>query len=200
MCSIDADDSSALPVYRPTDSGQLVRPLMLPCSKRYDVKDEERAFLALPSRHHFSQRERSVRANDGKFNLSSHLYPPIMSISGQTARGGPSNINLPTSPRSNLPGYIRRSSTAISNNNATNSSVSLRNSTIPTTPSTSSTIGSQYFSNVIVSGAAGPDILERPRDRSRNIEVSSSALAFLFAEMVSYTQNRVSGISDLEKK
>ncbi|PWN37885.1 TRAPP I complex, partial [Meira miltonrushii] len=46
----------------------------------------------------------------------------------------------------------------------------------------------------------GPDILERPRDRTRNNEVSASSLAFLFAEMVSYTQNRVSGISDLEKK
>lgn len=89
----------------------------------------------------------------------------------------------------------------MSNYNASSSSASMRNSTLPSTLSTASTVGgSQYFSNVVVSSAAGPDILERPRDRSRNSEVSSSALAFLFAEAVSYTQNRVSGISDLEKK
>lgn len=45
-----------------------------------------------------------------------------------------------------------------------------------------------------------PDIVDRPRDRTRQHEVSHSALSFLFAEMVSYTQNRVSGISDLERK
>lgn len=45
-----------------------------------------------------------------------------------------------------------------------------------------------------------PDILERPRDKTRNQEVAASALAFLYSEILSYTQNRVTGIADLEKR
>lgn len=50
-------------------------------------------------------------------------------------------------------------------------------------------------------GSTGPipDILERPRDKTRTAEVSASALQFLFAEMVAYTQLRVSGIADFER-
>ncbi|CAD6884776.1 unnamed protein product [Tilletia controversa] len=47
---------------------------------------------------------------------------------------------------------------------------------------------------------AGPDILERPRDKTRTSESSAAALAFLFAEMVSYTQSRSTGITDLEQR
>ena len=44
-----------------------------------------------------------------------------------------------------------------------------------------------------------PDILDRPRDKTRADEVSRSALQFLFAEMVSYCQERVSGIAQFEQ-
>lgn len=44
------------------------------------------------------------------------------------------------------------------------------------------------------------DLLDRPRDKTRTTMVAASSLAFLFAEMVSYTQGRVSGIGELEKK
>ena len=44
-----------------------------------------------------------------------------------------------------------------------------------------------------------PDILERPRDKTRNAEVSLSALQYLFSEMVTYSQSRVAGIGDLER-
>ncbi|WFC93457.1 Trafficking protein particle complex subunit 31 [Malassezia brasiliensis] len=49
--------------------------------------------------------------------------------------------------------------------------------------------------------AAGPvpDILERPRDKTRASEVDLSALQFLFAEMVAYAQTRVSGIAEFER-
>ncbi|UZJ52315.1 hypothetical protein CBS101457_001635 [Exobasidium rhododendri] len=121
-----------------------------------------------------------------------------MSNATQTGRSVTSSTSIPVSPRATLPGYIRRSSAAIS---SPNSSASNRNSTIPTTPSAGSVqANNASFGSVIVTGVGGPDILDRPRDRSKNLEVSSSALAFLFAEMVSYTQNRVAGISDLEKK
>lgn len=47
--------------------------------------------------------------------------------------------------------------------------------------------------------ASAPDVLDRPRDKTRADEVSQSALQFLFAEMVSYCQERVSGIADFER-
>lgn len=168
-----------------------------------------------------------------------------------------SSMTLPMSPRSSVPGYIRRASnmspaTATASSSSSSSSMhggamgsprapaasaslsSLRSSTNPTTPSSASTIGVQYLPSMLggpssssagsagaaatsagIAGSAagqaaegqqagafaqGPDILERPRDRTRNSEVSASSLAFLFAEVVSYTQNRVLGISDLERK
>ena len=99
-----------------------------------------------------------------------------------------SSATFPISPRANVPGYVRRSSAAL-------------NGTFPGTPVSAQSIYSGIGqNNQQQSSALGPDILERPRDRTRNNEVSASSLAFLFAEMVSYTQNRVSGISDLERK
>ena len=69
------------------------------------------------------------------------------------------------------------------------------------------------FSSVAHAGAAptggvaggliesrGPDIVERPRDKTENAEVAASSLAFLYAEIVSYVQGRVSGIAELEKR
>lgn len=44
-----------------------------------------------------------------------------------------------------------------------------------------------------------PDVLDRPRDKTRSAEVSHSALQFLFAEMVTYAQDRVSGIAEFEQ-
>lgn len=46
----------------------------------------------------------------------------------------------------------------------------------------------------------GVDVYERPLGKARNSEVALSSLGFLFAEMVAYTQNRVSGITELEKR
>ncbi|OAJ36353.1 hypothetical protein BDV3_000989 [Batrachochytrium dendrobatidis] len=45
-----------------------------------------------------------------------------------------------------------------------------------------------------------PTILDRNLNRTRSSEVSLSAYAFLFSEMLQYAQKRVNGIQDLEKK
>ncbi|KAK2461730.1 hypothetical protein APHAL10511_006193 [Amanita phalloides] len=47
---------------------------------------------------------------------------------------------------------------------------------------------------------ARPDIYDRNLNKSRSAEVSGSAFAFLFSEVVQYTQKRVSGINDLERR
>ncbi|KAH6917137.1 transporter particle subunit trs31 [Coprinopsis sp. MPI-PUGE-AT-0042] len=46
----------------------------------------------------------------------------------------------------------------------------------------------------------GPSIYDRPLNKSRGVEVSASAFAFLFSEIVQYTQKRVNGINDLERR
>ena len=67
----------------------------------------------------------------------------------------------------------------------------------PTAPSMSR-VSSDGMRMSAASGSV-PDILERPRDKTRHAEVSLSALQFLFAEMVVYAQDRVSGIAEFEQ-
>jgi len=45
-----------------------------------------------------------------------------------------------------------------------------------------------------------PNIYDRNLNKTRNAEVSGAAFAFLFSEIVQYTQKRVSGINDLERQ
>lgn len=47
---------------------------------------------------------------------------------------------------------------------------------------------------------ARPNIYDRQLNKTRTAEVSSAAFAFLFSEVVQYTQKRVSGINDLERR
>ncbi|KAF9478714.1 transporter particle subunit trs31 [Pholiota conissans] len=49
-------------------------------------------------------------------------------------------------------------------------------------------------------GPNRPNIYDRPLNKTRSAEVSASAFAFLFSEVVQYTQKRVSGINDLERQ
>ncbi|KAI0035241.1 NO signaling/Golgi transport ligand-binding domain-containing protein [Vararia minispora EC-137] len=45
-----------------------------------------------------------------------------------------------------------------------------------------------------------PNIYDRPLNKTRSAEVSASAFAFLFSEIVQYTQKRVGGINDFERR
>ncbi|KAH8806386.1 putative CRAL-TRIO domain-containing protein C23B6.04c [Hyaloscypha sp. PMI_1271] len=56
-----------------------------------------------------------------------------------------------------------------------------------------SQLGLRYPSN-------GKTIYHRPLNRSRTQELSQASFAYLFGEMVSYAQKRVTGIQDLEKR
>ncbi len=46
----------------------------------------------------------------------------------------------------------------------------------------------------------GKTIYQRPLNRTKTSELSQSSFAYLFSEMVSYAQKRVTGIQDLEKR
>ncbi|KAH0838649.1 NO signaling/Golgi transport ligand-binding domain-containing protein [Lanmaoa asiatica] len=61
------------------------------------------------------------------------------------------------------------------------------------TPSISTTLASYRPAN-------RPNIYDRNLNKTRTAEISASAFAFVFSEMVQYTQKRVSGINDLERR
>lgn len=46
----------------------------------------------------------------------------------------------------------------------------------------------------------GKTIYHRPLNRSKTSELSKASFAYLFSEMVTYAQRRVTGIQDLEKR
>jgi trafficking protein particle complex subunit 5 len=45
-----------------------------------------------------------------------------------------------------------------------------------------------------------PSIYDRNLNRSRGLELSHSAYTLLFSEMVTYAQNKVEGIAELERR
>lgn len=48
--------------------------------------------------------------------------------------------------------------------------------------------------------ASGKTIYHRPLNRTKTAELSQASFAYLFSEMVTYAQRRVTGIQDLEKR
>ena len=46
----------------------------------------------------------------------------------------------------------------------------------------------------------GKTIYHRPLNRTKTAELSQSSFAYLFSEMVTYAQRRVTGIQELEKR
>ncbi|KAJ4288268.1 Trafficking protein particle complex subunit 31 [Collariella sp. IMI 366227] len=61
------------------------------------------------------------------------------------------------------------------------------------TASSKEQTGLRYPSN-------GKTIYHRPLNRTKTAELSQSSFAYLFSEMVSYAQRRVTGIQELEKR
>lgn len=46
----------------------------------------------------------------------------------------------------------------------------------------------------------GKTIYHRPLNRTKTAELSQASFAYLFSEMITYAQRRVTGIQDLEKR
>lgn len=70
----------------------------------------------------------------------------------------------------------------------------------PTSSSTRFSIPSAPTAASNKSSAPRPNIYDRNLNKTRVSEVSASAFSFLFSEVVQYTQKRVSGINDLERR
>ncbi|PWN39045.1 TRAPP I complex [Ceraceosorus guamensis] len=141
------------------------------------------------------------------------------SASGVGGSGGGGGITSPLSPRASMPSYARRSSTLVSLSSAGGSSrdrdslssVSRAGTTTtfssaagPSTPTSSvhhpHTPGTGGIAAQSGAVLGGETILDRPRDKTKSSQVGSAAVHFLFAEIVSYTQGRVRGISELERR
>jgi len=74
------------------------------------------------------------------------------------------------------------------------SSASSTRFSLPSAPSINTTLATPK------PALARPNIYDRNLNKTRTAEVSASALTFLFSEVVQYTQKRVSGINDLERR
>jgi hypothetical protein len=94
-----------------------------------------------------------------------------------------SDPNTPPSSRYSLPPASSASTTAYS--------IGSSSATAFTNPS---------HTPVPASNLVRPNIYDRPLNKTRNSEVALAAFAFLFGEMVQYTQKRVGGIADFERK
>jgi hypothetical protein len=122
--------------------------------------------------------------------------------SGSAGGGTPSSssrFSLPTSPPTS----------------STPSSASFySHSTNPSTSTVSTPLPKRDGSRIVSAGPsslqqtlfassshqAPGSILDRPLNRTKGAEVSLGAFAFLFAEIVSYSQSRVDSVTDLEKR
>ncbi|WWC61234.1 uncharacterized protein I303_103815 [Kwoniella dejecticola CBS 10117] len=100
------------------------------------------------------------------------------------------------------------SSSTINNANVNpNRRESARSSIIPSQQGSSS-LQQQLFGSVGGGGGAGSasnqqqylNILDRPLNKTKAFEVALSSWAFMFSEIVSYSQSRVDSVTDLEKR
>ena len=114
------------------------------------------------------------------------VHPRLSILSTSSLPSG----SPPPGSDSNTPPSSRYSLPPISSSSAT--------TTIYSASSSSATA----FTNtaVVPTNLVRPNIYDRPLNKARNSEVSLPAFAFLFGEMVQYTQKRVGGIADFERK
>ena len=71
---------------------------------------------------------------------------------------------------------------------------------LPASNSSTLTLAPRSSIATSVGGGPVPNIYDRNLNKTRTTEVSAAAFAFLFSEMIQYTQKRVSGIGDLERR
>ena len=79
-------------------------------------------------------------------------------------------------------------------------SVSSTDYSSPTTSSRFSLPSTSVTTALPAKPLVRPNIYDRNLNKTRTAEVSASAFAFLFSEIVQYTQKGVSGINDLERR
>ncbi|KAH9920274.1 NO signaling/Golgi transport ligand-binding domain-containing protein [Fomitopsis serialis] len=92
------------------------------------------------------------------------------------------------------PRFSVLSASALQSNEHLSPAASSTRFSLPSAPSISTNAGASK------PAAPRQTIYDRPLNKTRAGEVSASAFAFLFSEVVQYTQKRVNGINDLERR
>ena len=110
-----------------------------------------------------------------------------------SARQTPSPLTIMAGYAQPPPRFSVLSSPSLSSLEHLSPTASSARFSLPSAPSISTAIG-------IPKPVSRPNIYDRPLNKARTAEVSLSAYAFLFSEVVQYTQKRVSGINDLERR
>jgi hypothetical protein len=120
----------------------------------------------------------STMAQSFPYFSSSSSTPPSSSRIPSQASSTPTLPQLPSKRESNL------STSSLSPQTQAQNSVNRQSS-----------LHQQLFQQTQNGG-----ILDRPLNKSKGAEVSMGAWAFMFAEIVSYSQSRVDSVTDLEKR
>ncbi|CAO1617819.1 unnamed protein product [Parajaminaea phylloscopi] len=160
-----------------------------------------------PAAH--SHQQGQLDASSSRFSLPASNpanRTPVRTSSMMSTSASSRSYPLSPPPQSALPSQTP-SSAASTRSRFSSSSFLSRTPSLMGSGSTASGTGGGSGSgsgpagnaNTTNSGSA-PDLLDRPRDKTKNALVSASALSYLYAEMISYTQGRVSGIGELEKR
>lgn len=139
----------------------------------------------------------SSRDDDDPLNGSDHRCPLLTtahSSLNSTTHLHPTDLSSPNSPSSMAAPPRHSTMMSISNTAGTPQSGSSDKPPTPQpAPTPQPTPGLRVPSN-------RKTIYDRHLNRSRNAELSRASFAYLFAEMVTYAQRRVTGIQDLEKR
>ncbi len=151
----------------------------------------------------------SVQTTASASSASSHPYaPPAESMDASTAAtysfASTSSNPPPFSSRRTSASTLSSTANSFHQTSLISSPPSHRPASTRQVSTPSTGLGSRFASFTSAAdestSAGRVDIVDRPRDKTRQNEVNASALSFLFGEIVSYTQNRVTGVTDLEKR
>ena len=147
----------------------------------------------VPSR--FVTRPASPPASRTRLRLAVVTSTPESNSPRRTDRSDhsqtPDRANMHAAPH---PRFSVLSASAVQSSEHLSPAASSTRFSLPSAPSINT--------NATASKPAAPrqTIYDRPLNKARAAEVSASAFAFLFSEVVQYTQKRVSGINDLERR
>lgn len=121
-------------------------------------------------------------AKESKRNIASAINVPYLDPS-------PSMAYTQANPQNPRFSVLSSSSLSSAEHLSPNSS----RFSLPNTPSINTALGTPRPN-------LRPNIYDRHLNKTRTSEVSASSFAYLFSEAVQYTQKRVSGINDLERR
>jgi hypothetical protein len=122
------------------------------------------------------------------FPITNHRHDTSNDVTLATPESSPPPLNPKTS--------ALHTPFSLSSPSSSNMTAPYVPANFPNTPTSSTT----YSIRSSTISRSKPSIYDRNLNRSRGLELSHSAYTLLFAEMVTYAQNKVDGIAELERR